>query len=61
LLLHTDMFDYMEALQDMNNHREAPALEIADLREDYAAILISHFRAEIKRDLPSRTDQKLIY
>lgn len=45
----------------MANHRLAPPEEMAELREDYASILISTLRVHINRSLAGSDGKALVY
>ena len=54
LKARTDMFDYQDELHHMSNNRMAPPEEMAELREDYAAVLISNLRLHIAKELDDK-------
>ena len=45
----------------MTNNRTAPPIVMADLREDYAAILVGNLRTHIRRQMPDDDGKMLIY
>ena len=57
----TDMFDYQDQLHHMSSNRTAPPEEMADIREDYAVVLICNLRLHIERTLGPLDGKALIY
>lgn len=45
----------------MNNNRNAPPEEMAELREDYAAVLVSNLRLHVARALAPADGKSMVY